>query len=208
MAMDKYAKLDLLIRTAFRDFWCGKHGTKKSKVLVLPAFEIPRYGSLDLFIHPKGGTTLGLVLRSDYIAAYKHAVGQVVGALAHYHKMKERELREVARESKKHPDMAELKQGKVDVLSISKQLQTDRKAGKVIVAVATDLPEVPQQAKELEANFFPIAQILQAGLTTPIKKKKLCQSLEFFAVTQATDPPSCIVLSEAIKPLLKAAPSA
>ena len=38
----------------------------------------------------------------------------------------------------------------------------DRKAGKIIVALATDLPDVPQQAKELEANFFPIAKILHA----------------------------------------------
>lgn len=208
MAMDKYAKLDLLIRTAFRDFWFEKHGTKKSKVLVLPAFEIPRYGNLDLFIHPKETTTLGVVLRSDYVAAYKHAVGQLLGALAHYHRMKERELREAVRSCKDHPDMAELKQGKIDPLNISKQLQADRKAGRVVLAVATDLPEVPQQARELEANFFPIATILQAGLTTPIKKKKLCQSVDFFAVSQATDPPSVAPLAEAIKPLLKAAPAA
>ncbi len=72
--------------------------------------------------------------------------------------------------------------------------------------VATnDIRDKLELAKELEANFVPIVEILQAGLTTPIKKKKLCQSLEFFAVTQATDPPSVLPLFEAIKPLIKAA---
>jgi len=204
MAMDKYAKMDLFIRTAFRDFWCEKHSTARQKVLVLPAFEIPRFGNLDLFILPKAGTTLGLVLRSDYVAAYKHAVGQVVGALAHYHRMKERELREAVRACKDHPDILELKQSKIDPLKVSQQLQSDRKAGKISIALVTDLPDVPQQAKELEANFFPIAQILESGLTVVVKKKKLCESVEYFAVSQQ-DPPKVAPLAEAIKPLLKAA---
>lgn len=203
--MDKYAKLDLFIRTGFRNFWCSKLQVARQKVLVLPAFEIPRFGNVDLFL-AKSGTTLGLVLRSDFVAAYKHAVGQVIGALAHYHRMKEREIREALTASKEHPDMAELKQGKLDVLKVSKQLQADRKAGKVIVALATDLPEVPQQAKELEANFFPVAQILEAGLTTPVKKKKLCQEVAFFAVSPAEEPAKVVLLAEAIKPLLKANP--
>lgn len=205
--MDKYAKMDLFIRTAFRDFWCDKHSSARQKVLVLPAFEIPRFGTMDLYILPKGGTTLGLVLRSDYVAAYKHAVGQVIGGLAHYHRMKEREIREAVRACKDHPDIAELKQAKIDALKVSKQLQADRKAGKIDIVLATDLPDVPQQAKELEANFFPIAQILQTGLTTAIKKKKLCQSVEFFAVSQGPDAPKVALLADAIKPLLKAAAS-
>jgi hypothetical protein len=207
MAMDKYAKLDLFIRTAFREFWCSKHASSRQKVLVVPAFEIPRYGSVDLYIHPKAGTTLGLILRSDYVAAYKHAVGQVVGGLAHYHQMSDREMREALRASKSHPDTAELKQGKIEVLKLAKQLQTDQKGGKIIVALATDLPEVPQQAKELEANFFPIAKILQTGLTATVKKKKICQSVEFYAVSQDNDPPKVAPLADAIKPLLKAAPT-
>ena len=207
MAMDKYAKLDLLIRTAFREYWCDKHASGSQTVLVLPAFEIPRYGNVDLFVHPNSGTTLGLVLRSDYVAAYKHAVGSVVGGLAHYHQMEERETRGALRASKAHPDSAELKQGKIDVLKLGKQLEEDRKAGKITVALATDLPDVPQQAKELEANFFPIAKILQMGLTATVKKKKLCNAVEFYGVNQMEAPPKVASLDAAIKPLLKAAPT-
>ena len=196
--MDKYAKLDLLIRTGLRTYWAAK-APKKS--LLLPGFEIPRLGNVELHVGPKGGTTIGLVLRCDYVTAYKHAVGQMVGALAHYHRMKERELKEAVTASVAHPDMLELKQGTVDPLKVAKQLYADQQAGKVTLVLATDVPDVPQQARELEANFFPIAEVLEICLTAPVNKRQLCQAVDFVAVTPG-DPPRAAPLHQALKPLL------
>jgi len=208
MALDKYAKLELLIRTQFRAFYFSKLTSGRQKPVILPGFEIPRAGAVDLYVAPKAGTTLCLIQRSDYVAAYKHTVGQVTGVLAHYHLMEERAIREAVRGSKTHPDVPEIKtefkQSKIEPLKISKRLLADRKAGKITIALVTELPDVPQQARELEANFLPIGQLLQACLTTAIKKKKMCQSLDFYVVNPVEDPAKVTSMVDAIKPMLKA----
>src|SRR5512141_3091756 len=99
MAHDRYTKLELSVRTVFRKFLAEKLSAGKQHALVIPGFEVPRGGSVDLVLGPKGGTTLGLMQRSDYVIAYKHSVGQLIGVLAHYHQMKDRELREGLRAS-------------------------------------------------------------------------------------------------------------
>jgi hypothetical protein len=202
MAMDKYAKLELAIRTAFRSFYITKLTSGRQKPLLLPGFEIPRAGAVDLYLAPKAGTTLCLVQRSDYVAAYKHTVGQLTGILAHYYLIDERGLREAVRGSKAHPDQSEIKQNKIEPLKASKRLEEDRKGGKVTIALVTELPDVPQQARELEANFLPIGRMLQTCLSTPIKKKKMCQALDFFTVNTVEDPPKVAPMLDAIKPLL------
>jgi len=202
MALDKYAKLDLLIRSEFRSFFFSKLSPGKQKPLLLPGFEIPRAGGVDLFM-ASSGTTLCLIQRSDYVAAYKHTIGQLVGSLSHYHLMDEREIREAVRSSKEHPDLIEFKQGKIEPLKVSKKLIEDRKAGKVSLALVTELPDVPQQARELQANFLPIGELLQVCLTTAIKKKKLCQAIDFFIVNPISEPAKITTMVEAIKPLLK-----
>jgi hypothetical protein len=201
--MDKYAKLELLIRTAFREFYTDTLTSGRQKSLLLPAFEIPRAGAVDLFIAPKAGTHLCLVQRSDYVGAYKHTVGQLTGVLAHYRLMTDRQVREAIRASKSHPDLAELKQGKIDALKLSKRLVDDSKAGNIHMVLATELPDVPQQAQELQANFLPIWKLLQAQLTVAVKKKRLCQSLEAFSVNLTNDKSSVTSLTDAIKPMLK-----
>lgn len=202
MALDKYAKLELAIRSEFRSFFFSKLSPGKQKPLLLPGFEIPRAGGVDLFLG-SAGTTLCLVQRSDYVAAYKHTVGQLVGSLSHYHLMDEREIREAIRSSQEHPDLIEFTQGKIEPLKVSKKLLEDRAAGKVSLALVTELPDVPQQARELQANFLPIGELLQICLTSPIKKKKLCQAIDFFVVNPATEPAKISAMTEAIKPLLK-----
>lgn len=201
--MSKIAKLETLLRTEFREFWIKKHASGKQKVLFLPGFEIPRGGSADMYITPKAGTTLCLVHRCDYLAAYKHTVGNLLGLLAHFHLMQQRELREAIRAATTHPDAAELKQGKIDPLKLSKRMAEDLKAGKITLVVVTEVPEVPQQARELEANFFPIAKLLKSWLPSPIRKKKLCQDLEFYSVSTMVESASVTPLADAIKPMLK-----
>ncbi len=203
MALDRYAKLELAVRTAFREHLHQKLSNAKQKIVIFPGFEIPRGGSIDLIIKPKGGTILCMVQRSDYVAAYKHTVGQMFGIIAHCHNMQAREVREALRTCQNHPDMMDLKQGKVDILKISKRFVEDIKKGALTIALVTELPEVPQQAKELELNFFPIGAILQDMLTLSVKKKKLCEAVEFHAVNTNADPPKVALLKDSIKPLLK-----
>lgn len=203
MAMDKYAKLELFIRTEFRAFYLGKLSKARSKAILLPGFEIPRAGQVDLYVVPKEGLHLCLVQRSDYVAAYKHTIGQFMGTLAHFHKMTDRELREAIRNSKAHPDMAELKQGKINALNLSKRFAEDRKAGKIQLVLVTELPEVPQQAKELEASFMPIANLVSTMISTAIKRKKLSLGLEVYCVAAGPDEAKVTTLATGIKPLLK-----
>ncbi len=203
MTFDRHAKFELTLRAAFRNFWLDKLSSPKQKVLVIPGFEIPRGGNVDLLLAPQSGTILCLLQRSDYVAAYKHTVGQMIGILVHYHQMKDREVREALRTSQAHPDVEELKQTSIDVLRVSKRLLEDRQSGEITLALYTELPEVPQQARELEANFCPIGFLLETWLPSPIKKKRLCQSVEFYTVNTNVDPPKVVMLNEAIKPLLK-----
>jgi hypothetical protein len=211
MAHDRYTKLELSVRTVFRKFLAEKLSAGKQHALVIPGFEVPRGGSVDLILGPKGGTTLGLMQRSDYVIAYKHSVGQLIGVLAHYHQMKDRELREGLRASQAHA--AEGEEGAAaaptfDALKVSKRLAEDRKEGEITLALVTELPEVPQQARELEANFYPIAVLLDAWLPSPVKKKKLCVGVEFYAVDANADPPRVAVLLDALRPMLDHTPSA
>jgi hypothetical protein len=205
MALDKYVKLELRVRAAYRQFWVEKLSTGKQKPLIFPGYEIPRGGSVDLVLAPTVGTVICVLQRSDYVAAYKHTVGQTIGTLVHYHRMTDREVREAVRASQAHPDYAELKQGSFDELKVSKRLLTDAKEGEITLALVTELPEVPQQARELEANFFPIADLLQSWLPGAVKKKKLCKSFESYAVNPNVEPPTMALLTEALKPMLKPA---
>ena len=214
MAHDRYTKLELSVRTVFRKFLAEKLSAGKQHALVIPGFEVPRGGSVDLVLGPKGGTTLALMQRSDYVIAYKHSVGQLIGVLAHYHQMKDRELREGLRASQAHSEAeaggapAAPAAPSFDPLKISKRLLEDRKAGEITLALVTELPEVPQQARELEANFYPIAVLLDTWLPSPVKKKKLCAGVEFYAVDANADPPRVAVLLDALRPMLDQAPAA
>jgi len=205
MALDRYAKLELAVRTAFRQHLHQKLSSAKQKIIIFPGFEIPRAGNVDLIIKPKGGIIFCMVQRSDYVAAYKHTVGQIFGIIAHCRSMPGREVREALRACQSHPDMSELKQGKIDILKVSKSFVEDVKKGAITIALVTEVPEVPQQAKELELNFFPIVKILQDLLPLPVKKKKMCEAVELHAVNINTDPPKVGLMKEAIKPLLKLA---
>ena len=203
MAMDRYTKLEIQIRTSYRHFMLEKLSTGRSRAKVIPAFDIPRSETVDLFMGPKEGTTLALVQRFDYVTVYRHTVGQLVGTLAHYLGMTDREIRKSIRGSKDHPAMEELKQAKVEPLKVSKRLAADRKAGKISIALVTEIPEVAQQAKELQANFFPVLALLKAWFATPIKRKKLCAGVEFYAADISADPPMILPMDKALKPLLK-----
>jgi hypothetical protein len=203
MALDRHTKLELLVRTTFRKLISDTYATAKQKPLVVPGFDIPRGGSVDLIVPPKSGTIMGLVQRSDYVGAYKHTVGQLIGILVHYHEMSERDLREGLRAAQSHPDIEELQQGTIDPLKVSKRLVEDRREGNITLALVTELPEVPQQARELEANFFPIAALLQTWIPVPVKKKKLCSQVEFYAVDANATPPKIAPLPEALAHLLK-----
>jgi hypothetical protein len=205
MAQDRYAKLEALVRSALRQFFAEKLSAGKQRALVLPAFEVPRGGAVDVFLAPKAGTVIAVIQRSDYVAAYKHSVGQMVGVLAHYHLLGEREVREQLRAMLARPDVEELKQA-IDPLKVSKRMVEDAKAGAVTLALVTELPEVPQQARELEAAFRPIATLLETWLPTPIKKRKLCDAVEFYAVDPNADPPTIKELGAALEPMLKLAP--
>ena len=216
MAHDRYTKLELTVRTIFRTFLSEQLSVGKQHALVIPGFEVPRGGSVDLVLGPKGGTTLALMQRSDYVIAYKHSVGQLIGVLAHYHQMTDRELREGLRASQAHAEAEEAAPGATggggaasfDPLKISKRLAEDRKAGEITLALVTELPEVPQQARELEANFYPIAVLLDTWLPSPVKKKKLCAGVQFYAVDANADPPKVAVLLDALRPMLDHAPAA
>jgi hypothetical protein len=203
MALDRHAKLELLVRTAFRNFWLEKLSSAKQKAVIIPGFEIPRGGNVDLVLGPKSGTAICFMQRSDYVAAFKHTVGQIIGLLVHYHQMTDREVREALRNIQSRTEVGELHPITFDVLKVSKRLLEDIKEGNLTVALVTELPEVPQQGKELQTNFYPIASLLQTWLPTPVKKKKLCDALEFYAVDPNTDPPKVMILEEALAPLLK-----
>jgi hypothetical protein len=203
MALDRYAKLELLVRTAFRSFWTEKLSSAKQKALLVPGFDVPRGGNVDLLVGPKSGTVVCMMQRSDYVAAYKHTVGQMVGLLVHFHAMTDRELRDGLRAVQARPDFADVKPVTLDPLKISKRLLADLKEGDLTLALVTELPEVPQQARELEANFGPIAELLQAWLPSTVKKKKLCQTVEFYAVDPNTEPPRVATLWELMAPMLK-----
>lgn len=203
MAMDRYTKLELQIRTAFRHFMLEKMSKGRSKARVVPAFDIPRSETVDLFVGPKEGTTLALVQRFDYVTVYRHTVGQLVGTLAHFREMTDRDVRKSIRGSKDHPAMEEMKQAKLEPLKISKRLAEDVKKGKVSIALVTELPEVAQQAKELQANFFPVLDLLKAWFSTAIKRKKLCAGVEFYAVNISADPSIVTPMAKALKPMLK-----
>lgn len=205
MAQDRYAKLEALVRSALRQFFAEKLSAGKQRALVLPAFEIPRGGAVDVFLAPKAGTVIAVIQRSDYVAAYKHSVGQMIGVLAHYHQLGDREVRETLRAMLARPDVEELKQA-IDPLKVSKRMVEDAKAGAITLALVTELPEVPQQARELEAAFRPIAVLLETWLPTPIKKRKLCDAVEFYAVDPNVDPPTIKELGAALEPMLKLAP--
>jgi len=186
--MDRYAKLELQIRTSFRDFWQTKLTKGRKKPILLPGFEIPRAETVDLYLAPDKGTTLCLIQRSDYVTVYKHTVGQLVGVLAHFQKMDDRLLREAVRNSKAHADLKEIKQPKINVLKLSQRLAEERDKGLITVVLVIDLPEVGQQAKELLANFEPVAQLLSPWMVSAVKRKKLCRSVDFFAVAQGVGP--------------------
>ena len=203
MAMDRYTKLEIQIRTAYRHFMLEKLSKGRSKARVIPAFDIPRSETVDLFIGPKEGTTLALVQRFDYVTVYRHTVGQLVGTLAHYLGMTDREIRKSIRGSKDHPAMEEMKQAKIEPLKTSKRLVADRKAGKLSIALVTEIPEVAQQAKELQANFFPVLDLLKAWFSSSIKRKKLCAGVEFYAADISVDPTVISPMDKALKPLLK-----
>ena len=203
MAMDRYTKLEIQIRSAFRLFLLDKLSKGRSKARVVPAFDIPRSETVDLFVGAKEGTTLALVQRFDYVTVYRHTVGQLVGTLAHFHGMSDREMRKSIRGSKDHPAMEEMKQAKVEPLSLSKRLVSDRAKGKVTIALVTEIPEVQQQAKELEANFFPVINLLKAWFSTAVKRKKLCAGVEFYVANIMADPQVVLPLDKALKPMLK-----
>jgi hypothetical protein len=205
MTIDRYLKQEMLVRTTFRTYWLEKLSSAKQKAQLIPGFEIPRGANLDIVLPPTGGTILCFHQRSDYVAAYKHSVGLMIGILVHYHQMNDREVREVLRACQSHPDFEQSKQTAFDVLHVSKRLLEDSKKGEVTLALVTELPEVPQQAKELQSNFFPIAQLLQGWLTMPLKKKKYCTAVEFYSVNTNADPPTVALLAEAIGPMLKMA---
>lgn len=188
MAMDRYAKLELQIRTSFRDFQESKLTSGRKKPILLPGFEIPRAETVDLYLGPDKGTTLCLIQRSDYVTVYKHTVGQLVGVLAHYQQMDDRLLREAVRTSKAHADLKEIKQPKINVLKLSQRLAEERDKGLINLALVIDLPEVGQQAKELMANFEPVAQLLSAWLISAIKRKKVCKAVDFYAVAMGAGP--------------------
>jgi hypothetical protein len=202
MAQDRYAKLEALVRGALRQHFAERLSAGKQRALVLPAFEVPRGGAVDVFLAPKGGTLIAVIQRSDYVAAYKHSVGQMIGVLAHYHQLADREVRETLRAMLARPDVEELKQA-IDPLKVSKRMLEDAKAGAITLALVTELPEVPQQARELEAAFSPIATLLETWLPTPIKKRKLCDAVEFHAVDPNADPPTVKELGAALAPMLK-----
>jgi len=206
MALDRHTKLELAVRTAFRKFISEQLATAKQKPVLVPGFEVPRGGNVDLVLDPKGGTVISLMQRSDYVVAYKHSVGQLIGVLAHYHEMKDRDIRDALRAAQAHPDSEELKQPPLNALKISKRLLDDRQAGEIKLALVTEIPEVPQQARELEANFGPIAELLHVWLPSAVKKQRLCSEVEFYAVDVNTAPAKVAVLTEAIKPLLKMMP--
>lgn len=204
MAMDRYAKLELQIRTSFRDFWESKLTSGRKKPILLPGFEIPRAETVDLWVAPEKGTTLCLIQRSDYVTVYKHTVGQLVGVLAHYQQMDDRILREAVRTSKAHADLKELKQPKINVLKLSQRLAEERDKGLINLVLVIDLPEVGQQAKELLANFEPVAQVLSAWLISAVKRKKLSKSLDFYAVAMGAGPdgtPKVIPMLKGLKKL-------
>lgn len=194
MAMDKYAKLEMQLRNAFRVFWTDKLSKGRQKAMYIPKFLIPRSEKVDLILGPKEGTTICLTQRSDYVGVYRHTVGQMIGALAHYHQMTDRQIREALRVAKVHPDVAELKQSKIDAVRTSKRLISDKKSGKLSVILVTEVPEVPQQAKELEANFMPLAALLKVWMCSAIKRKKLCKTVDFYAVSLGPDEESNLVL--------------
>ena len=91
-------------------------------------------------------------------------------------------------------------------LKVSKRLLADRKAGKIYHRPGHRAPGCATAGPELEANFLPIGQLLQACLTQAIKKKKMCQSLDFFSVNPIEDPAKVTSMVDAIKPMLKARP--
>lgn len=202
MALDRHAKLEQLVRTAFRSYWADKLSTAKQKAIVIPGLDVPRGGNVDLVIAPKNGTVICLMQRSDYVSAYKHTVGQMVGVLAHVHAMADRELRDALRAVQARPETGEIKQVAIDPLKVSKRLVVDLAAGGITLALVTELPEVPQQAKELAANFYPIAELLETWLPSPVKKKKLCDSVELFVVDPNATPPKVTPLRDAIAPML------
>ncbi len=206
MAHDRYTKLELTVRTAFRKHLSEQLGSAKQKAVVIPGLDVPRGGNVDIVLGPKAGTTISVMQRSDYVIAYKHSVGQLIGVLAHYHLMTDRELREALRACQAHPDLEELKQPALDPLKLSKRLLEDREAAAITLALVTELPEVPQQARELEANFWPIAELLDVWLPSPVKKKKLCAGVQFYVVDPNATPPSVAPLKDALKPLLKLVP--
>ncbi len=204
MALDRYAKLELQIRTAFRDFWRDKLTKGRKKPILLPGFDIPRGETVDLYIGPDGGTTLCLVQRSDYVTVYKHTVGQLVGILTHYQGMDDRMLREAVRTSKAHGDLKEIKQARINVLKVSQSLAEERNKGNVTLLLVTDMPEVGQQAKELLANFQPVANLLSAWLVSAVKRKKLCRTLDYYSVQAPggpEDPAKVVPMLKGLKKL-------
>lgn len=203
MAMDRYTKLELKIRTAFREFILDKLASGRSKAQLIPAFDIPRSETVDLFVAPKAGATLALVQRFDYVTVYRHTVGQLVGTLGHFRKMNDREIRKALRASIDHPALEEMKQNKIEPLKLSKRLVSDIQAGKITLALVADLPEVPQQAKEFAANYDPIMPLIQTWFSTAIKRKKICQGVQFYTVNLSEDPPKVQPLEKAIKLLIK-----
>jgi hypothetical protein len=203
MAQDRYTKLELVLRGTLREHFAEKLSQAKQRATVVPGFEIPRAGSVDLILAPKKSTVIAVTQRSDYVAAYKHSVGQLVGVLAHYHQMSDRELREALRAAQAKPEIEEIKQPAFDPLKVSKRLAEDAKAGEVTLALVTEVPEVPQQAFELEAAFTPVSVLLETWLPTPVRKRKLCAGVEFYAVDASATPPTIAELRKAIEPMLK-----
>ncbi len=205
MAIDKHSKLEQELRISFREYLLGKDIKGKQKAIFVPRFSIPRSEQVDLVLAPKEGTTLFLTQRADFLSVYRHTVGQLVGVLVHLHKMTDRQVREALRVCKEHPDLLELKQGQLDTLTTSKRLISDKKAGKLTIALVTDVPEVVEQARELAENFLGIANLLNVWMTTAVKRKKLCQSVDFYALKSGPQgqPPLIQPLKAALMEMIK-----
>lgn len=203
MAQDRYAKLELAIRDGFRSFFLEELSTKKERAVLLPGFDVPRADSVDLYLDGAGSVWLGVVQRSDYVSVYRHTVGQLIGTLVHFHRMTARQLREAVRASKQHPDQERLKQGRINALNTSKRLDADRKAGNVSLVLATELPDVPQQGRELHANLMPILDELRTYLCASIKKRRICQNLRAYGVLIGQEGTDVIPLAQVLKPMLK-----
>jgi hypothetical protein len=203
MTLDRHAKLELIVRSTFRKHIVGQLSAAKQPAIVIPGFEIPRGECVELILGPKAGTTIIVIQRSDYVTVYKHTVGVLVGILAHYHRMDDRQVRDALRIASGKLENEEEPQPALDALKLSKRIIADRQAGDVTLVLVTELPEVIQQGKELLANFIPVVSLLRAWIPLGTadgdkKKRKLCQGLDLYCVDTSVDPPTVSPLLEAL----------